>query len=257
MKKVAFCAAAAALCGGLLAVESANVVGYASAPNSVEQFNFLSVGFNAVGYNTCDIQQIKISDGGAGGIGWGTETFELWAGAPDVVAGSGATYYDPSIDPTGEATDYYWGDDEGNRVSFSILPGQGVVIGMPEGLAVQMAGQVSASNAEMTSVEQFNFLANPFAAPIDIQNIKISDGGAGGIGWGTETFELWAGAPDVVAGSGATYYDPSIDPTGEATDYYWGDDAGNKITYSIPVGQSFVINMPADLDVTITPPYSL
>ena len=28
MKKVAFCAAAAAMCGGLLAVESANVVGY-------------------------------------------------------------------------------------------------------------------------------------------------------------------------------------------------------------------------------------
>ena len=142
-------------------------------------------------------------------------------------------------------------------MSFSIEPGQGVVIDMPEGLSVQMAGQVSASNAEMTSVEQFNFLANPFAAPIDIQNIKISDGGASSIGWGTENFALWAGAPDVVAGSGAIYYDPSIDPNGKETDYYWGDAEGNKLTYSIPVGQAFVIDMPADLTVTITPPYSL
>ena len=232
-------------------------MGYASAPQSVEQFNFLSVGFNAVGYNTCDIQQIKISDDGAGSIGWGGEIFALWAGAPDVVAGSDAFYYDPSIDPNGEETDYYWGDAEGNKVSFSILPAQGVVIDMAEGLTVQMAGEVAASNAEMTSVEQFNFLANPFAAPIDIQNIKISDGGAGGIGWGGEIFALWAGAPDVVAGSDAFYYDPSIDPNGEATDYYWGDAEGNKLTYSIPVGQAFVIDMPADLDVTITPPYSL
>ena len=245
------------MCGSLLAVESANIVGYASAPESVEQFNFLSIGFNSIGYNTCDIQQIKISDGGAGSIGWGTENFALWAGAPDVVAGSGAIYYDPSIDPNAKETDYYWGDAEGNRVSFSIEPGQGVVIDMPEGLSVQMAGQVSASNAEMTSVEQFNFLANPFAAPIDIQNIKISDGGASSIGWGTENFALWAGAPDVVAGSGAIYYDPSIDPNGKETDYYWGDAEGNKLTYSIPVGQAFVIDMPADLTVTITPPYSL
>jgi hypothetical protein len=131
----------------------ANAVGYASAPESVEQFNFLSIGFNSIGYNTCDIQQIKISDGGAGGIGWGTENFALWAGAPDVVAGSGAIYYDPSMDPNAQETDYYWGDAEGNRVSFSVEPGQGVVIDMPEGLAVQMAGQVSASIAEMTSVE--------------------------------------------------------------------------------------------------------
>ena len=137
---------------GAFAVESANVVGYAAAPDSVEQCNFLSIGFNSIGYNTCDIQQIKISDGGAGSIGWGTETFALWAGAPDVVAGSGAVYYDPSMDPNGKETDYYWADGEGNRVAFSILPAQGVVIDMPEGLSVQMAGQVSDADAEMMAV---------------------------------------------------------------------------------------------------------
>jgi len=257
MKKLMIVAAASIAAVSAFAIESANIVGYSAAPDSVEQCNFLSIGFNSVGYNTCDIQQIKLSDGGAGSIGWGTETFALWAGAPDVVAGSGATYWDASMDPDGEATDYYWGDDSCAKVAFSVLPAQGVVIDMPEGLSVQMAGQVSGTEAEITSVEQCNFLANPFAAAIDIQNIKISDGGAGGIGWGTETFALWAGAPDVVAGSGATYWDASMDPDGEATGYYWGDDSCAKINYQIPVGQSFVIDMPADLDVTITPPYSL
>jgi len=257
MKKLMIAAVASMAAVGAFAVDSANIVGYASAPDSVEQFNFLSVGFNSIGYNTSDIQQIKISDGGAGSIGWGTETFALWAGAPDVIDGSGATYWDKSMDPDAEATDYYWGDDSCAKIAFSIQPGQGVVIDMPEGLSIQMAGQVAAAKAELTSVEQFNFLANPFAAPIDIQNIKISDGGAGSIGWGTETFALWAGAPDVVDGSGATYWDKSMDPDAEATDYYWGDDSCAKITYPIPVGQSFVIDMPADLTVEITPPYSL
>ena len=121
---------------GAFAVESANVVGYAAAPDSVEQCNFLSIGFNSIGYNTCDIQQIKISDGGAGSIGWGTETFALWAGAPDVVAGSGAVYYDPSMDPDGVETDYYWADGEGHKLTYSIPVGQAFVIDMPADLDV-------------------------------------------------------------------------------------------------------------------------
>ena len=141
MKKLMIAAAAmtaafAVNAAGESGIVSSTVVGYASAPQSVEQFNFLSVGFNSIGYNTCDIQQIKISDGGAGGIGWGTETFELWAGAPDVVAGSGAIYYDPSMDPNGEETDYYWADAEGNRLSYSIPVGQAFVINMPADLDV-------------------------------------------------------------------------------------------------------------------------
>ena len=91
----------------------------------------------------------------------------------------------------------------------------------------------------------------------DIQQIGISDGGAGGIGWGSETFEIWEGLPTVVVGSGFVYYDPSMDPNMVETDYYWGDDVGNKATYSIPAGQGVVINCAADLTVSIEPPYSL
>ena len=241
---------------GAFAVESANVVGY-SGDTTGSDNNFRVVPFNAVGFNTSDIQQIKISDGGAGGIGWGTENFSIWEGVPTVVEGSGFLYLDPSMDPTAEATDYYWGDASANKASFSIAPGQGVVINCAADLSVTTAGQVPTEKVEFTTVADNNFTGNPFPSAIDIQSITISDGGAGSIGWGTENFSIWEGVPTVVEGSGFLYLDPSMDPTAEATDYYWGDASANKATYSIPAGQGVVINCAADLTITINPPYSL
>ena len=114
-----------------------NAVGYTGTTTGAEN-NFVCVPFNAVGFNTSDIQQIKISDGGAGTIGWGTEFFSVWEGAPTVVEGSGFFFYDPSMDPNGEATDYYWGDDVGNKVTYSIPAGQGVVINCAADLAISI-----------------------------------------------------------------------------------------------------------------------
>jgi len=91
----------------------------------------------------------------------------------------------------------------------------------------------------------------------DIQQIKISDEGAGTIGWGGEIFSIWEGVPTTVDGSAFFYCDPSLDMSGEATDYYWGDDVGNVATYAIPANQGVVINCPAGLTITIDPPYSL
>ena len=202
-----------------------------------------------------------MSDGGAQTIGWGGESFSIWAGAPAVVEGSDAFIYnDPSMDPNLEATDYYWGDELGNKTAFSIQPGQGVVVQMgADGIGVQTSGNVGRGPVTLTGVEMFNFLANPFPAAIDIQNVQISDGGASTIGWGGESFSIWSGAPEVVAGSDAFIYnDPSMDPNLEATDYYWGDELGNKSTYPIACGQSFVIQVGAPgLEFTITPPYAL
>ena len=247
---------AAAVAAGAMAVESQNVVGVTSGTTG-NNFNFLTVPLNAVGYNTADIQQIKISDGDAGNIGWGEELFEIWEGAPDVVAGSGFIYWDSSMDPAGEETGFYWGDDACAKASYSIVPGQAVVINCAADLDVSIPGQVpSASNVEFSSVYGFNFTGNPFPEEIDIQAIAISDGDAGNIGWGEELFEIWEGAPDVVAGSGFIYWDSSMDPAGEETGFYWGDDACAKVVYPIAAGQGVVINCAADLDVSIAPPYN-
>ena len=256
MKKLMIAAVASMAAVGAFAVESANIVGYSGDTTGADN-NFVTIPFNAVGFNTSDIQQIKLSDGGQSSIGWGTEIFEVWEGLPTVVAGSGFFYCDPSYDVTGEATDYYWGDESGNKASFSIAPGQAVVINCASDLAITTAGQVPSAQVGFTTIQDNNFTGNPFPAAIDIQQIKLSDGGQSSIGWGTEIFEVWEGLPTVVAGSGFFYCDPSYDVTGEATDYYWGDESGTKVTYSIPAGQGVVINCAEGLSVTIDPPYSL
>ena len=219
--------------------------------------NFITVPFNAVGYNTADIQQIGISDGGAMSIGWSAETFSIWEGVPTVADGSEYTYWDASLDPSGEATGYYWGDSSCQKVSFSIAPGQGVVVNCAEDLAFNTAGDVPMSTVSFTTIADNNFTGNPFPTAIDIQAISISDGGAMSIGWSAETFSIWEGVPTVADGSEYTYWDASLDPSGEATGYYWGDSSCQKVTYSIPAGQGVVINCVEGLTISIEPPYSL
>ena len=237
-------------------MESANVVGYTTKASGSDN-NFITIPFASIGYNTADIQQIKLSDGGADGIGWGTETFDIWAGLPTVVESAGFVYYDPSMDMTGTETSYYWGDASGNKVNYSIAPGQAVVVNCAADLEVKTSGDVSDEQVSFTSIADNNFTGNPFPKAIDIQAIKLNDGGADGIGWGTETFDIWAGLPTVVADAGFVYYDPSMDMTGTETTYYWGDASGNKVTYPIAPGRGVVINCAAGLTVTIDAPFSL
>ncbi|MBR3924256.1 MAG: hypothetical protein IKJ45_14150 [Kiritimatiellae bacterium] len=255
MKKLIFAAAAVAGMGAF-ALESANVVGY-NAGSTGSDNNFATIPFASIGYNTADIQQIKLSDGGAGGIGWGSETFSVWEGVPTVAEGSAFFYYDPSADMTGTAKDYYWGDETGAKASYSIAPGQAVVINCAADIEVSTSGEVSDEKVSFTSIAENNFTGNPFPAEIDIQAIKISDGGAGGIGWGSETFSVWEGVPTVAEGSAFFYYDPPADMTGTAKDYYWGDETGAKATYPIAPGQGVVINCAAGLTVSIDAPFAL
>ena len=231
-------------------------MGYTGSKTGADN-NFVTIPFSTVGYNTADIQSIKLSGGGAGGIGWGGETFDIWEGLPTLVADAGFVYCDPSMDVSGESTDYYWGDAEGNKAKYSVAAGQGVVINCASDLSVSTSGQVPTSQVKFTSIKDNNFTGNPFPKAIDIQSIKLSDGGAGGIGWGGETFDIWEGLPTLVADAGFVYCDPSMDVSGESTDYYWGDANGNKAKYSIVPGRGVVINCAEGLAVTIDPPYSL
>ena len=254
MKKIMFGLAAAVAVGALAAgVESSNTVGYTTATSGSDN-NFITVPFNAVGFNTADIQQINISDGGAGTIGWGTETFDIWEGLPTAVEGASFIYWDPSMDVSGEATTYYWGNAEGGNANFSIAPGQAVVVNSAADLTFTTSGDVAMEPVSFTTVQDNNFTGNPFPMTIDIQQIAISDGGAGTIGWGTETFDIWEGLPTAVEGASFIYWDPAMDVSGEATTYYWGNAEGGNAIYSIPANQGVVVNCAADLTITINPP---
>ena len=233
-----------------------SIVGYQTGVTGKDN-NFVAIPFLTAGHNTADIQSIKISDDGAGSIGWGEELFSIWEGVPTVVSGSDYFYYDPSADPAGAAKDYYWGDADGNKVAFSVDNGQGVVVNCASDLKITTSGQVSGEKVTFTTTKDNNFTGNPFPMSIDIQSIKISDGGAGSIGWGEELFSIWEGFPTVVSGSDYFYYDPSADPAGAAKDYYWGDADGNKVAYPISAGKGVVINCAAGLTVTIESPIEL
>lgn len=93
-------------------------MGYTGSTTGADN-NFVTIPFNEIGFNISDIQQIKISDGGAGGIGWLGETFLIWEGAPTVAEGSDFFYCDPSMDMSGTATDYYWGNPAGEKIEFA------------------------------------------------------------------------------------------------------------------------------------------
>ena len=123
MKKIIFGMAAAAAVSAFAQIESANVVGYNTGSTGADN-NFITIPFSDVGYNTTDIQAIKLSDGGAQSIGWGGEIFTIWEGVPVLRSDAGFMYFDPGLDPAGEAEDYYWGDADGNKVTYSIAPGQ-------------------------------------------------------------------------------------------------------------------------------------
>ena len=227
-------------------VTSANTVGY-STGETVSGCNFVGIPYVNIGYNTADIQQFTV----AGADGWGSEVFEIWDGDPAPI--EGFTYFDPLNDPSGEATGFYWGDPSGAAAVFAIQPGQAFVLsGFAADLVTCTYGQVSDATNSFETVSGCNFIANSFAAPIDIQAIAI----AGADGWGSEVLEIWDGDPSPT--DGFTYFDPLNDPSGEATGFYWGDPSGAAAVFAIQPGQAVVLSgFVGDLAGTIAPPYTL
>ena len=123
-------------------VTSSNTVGYNKSTTGADN-NFCTVPFFSIGYNTSDIQQITLDDGNAGTIGWGTENFSIWEGVPTVAEGSFFQYWDPSYDPAGKETSYYWGDENCNKVTYPIPAGQGFVINCAAGYTVTVKAPYS------------------------------------------------------------------------------------------------------------------
>ena len=230
--------------------DNENAVGY-NTSQMINLNNFKTVAFTTVGYNTADIQDIKLVGSG----GWGTEIFSVWEGLPTAVEGAEfywmGTEWDESFSV---ATKGEWQDAVGGKAVFSIPQGQAVVISATEGINFQTAGQVPAEKVTFTTIDQNNFTGNPFPASIDIQNIKIAGSG----GWGTEIFSVWEGLPTAVEGAEfywmGTEWDESFSV---ATKGEWQDAVGGKAEYSIAPNQGVVINASAGLTVEIEPPYSL
>ena len=229
-----------------------NIVGYTQ-KTSVSGFNWLAPMFNSVGVNTVSLKDISISDGGAGGIGWGTEILQTLDDGGAVV--SNYFYNDPAMDPAGEQTGYYWADETGAPVDVNFSMGEGFLLYTASGdINYTVAGEVPEEAITLTSVAGFNFTGNPFPSALPLSNIVISDGGAGGIGWGTEIIQTLDDGGAVV--DNYFFNDPAMDPNGEQTDYYWADETGAQISVSLQPGDGVLLYTASpDLEVTFTPPY--
>ena len=215
--------------------------------------NFKTVAFNTVGYNTADVQDIKLT----GSQGYGGENFNIWEGLPTPVQGVDFMWVGTEFDPnTGLATDGYWMDmGTYGEAILSVPQGQAVVISATEGIGVQNAGQVPTEKVTFTTIAGNNFTGNPFPAAIDVQNIKL----VGSQGYGGENFNIWEGLPTPVQGVDFMWVGTEFDPnTGLATEGYWMDmGTYGPAEYSIPPNQGVVISAAAGITVEITPPYAL
>ena len=113
-------------CGAVQADSiSSDIVGY----NNTEaraNLNWYSPCFRSIGYNTTDINDIKLDDGGVGSVGWGDN---MQIVGPLGNATTIYCYWDPSMDMSETPkTTYYWGDDLGTPVSVQLEPGAGFAI---------------------------------------------------------------------------------------------------------------------------------
>lgn len=252
MKKLMFAATAAVCAAVTFGLESANIVGYNNTA-AREGLNWYAPQFLTVGANTIDINSIKLDDAGAMTVGWGDV---MQVVGPLGNAETEYFYWDPSVDPNGTATTYYWGDDSGNAVAVSFDSGDGIGIDNMNGLefAIQNAGQVPSEKVTLAAREGLNWSGNPFPAPLNLNAIVLNDDGAMSVGWG-DVMQIVG--PLGNADTEYFYWDPSVDPNGTATAYYWGDDSGNAVNVTLEPGAGFAIDNMNGLtfDIEIACPY--
>ena len=220
---------------------------------TVNQNNFITAPFSDVGYNTTDIQNLKL----IGSSGYMGDTFAIWEGLPITVPESEFLWMGTEWDETGTvATKGEWVDYGGKTAIFSIPGGQAVTIGASAaGISIENAGQVPTGNVEFTMIAGNNFTGNPFPAKIDIQNIKL----VGSSGYMGDTFAIWEGLPITVPESEFLWMGTEWDETGTvATKGEWVDYGGKTADFSLDPYQGCVIfASAAGIKVEITPPYDL
>ena len=252
MKKLMI-VSAVALCATVFAnIESSNTVGYTSKAAG-SNLNWYAPQFFSCGYNTIDINNIKLDDGGAMTVGWGDS---MQIVGPLGNATEMYYFWDPVSDLTGTATDYYWGDVDANAVTVSFDAGDGIAIdnGAELEYSINNSGDVPAADISFAAGANLNWSGNPFPEPINLNDIKLDDGGAMTVGWGDS---MQIVGPLGNATEMYYYWDPVSDLTETATDYYWGDVEANAVNVTLNPGDGFAIDNGSELtyDIKIACPY--
>jgi hypothetical protein len=220
---------AAAVAAGAMAVESQNIVGVDNSNTASDGYNFVTAPFGTVGQNLIDINGIQVP--GAEWLGG----ICLWDGNPTVVSGTEFIFVSD-----GEKS--FWSEDMVTPASFSIDPGQGVILENVADCPIQYSGEVPSDDVTFTLGTGYAFVGNPFPEEIDIQDVQVP--GAEWIGG----FCLWDGNPTVVSGTEFMYIDDGVNS-------FWSEDMATPVEFPIQAGQAFILENCDGLTVTINKPY--
>ena len=249
MKKLAFCAAAAAICGSLLAVESANIVGYA---NKTLQNGFVATGANfvnangapmnlndlkVVGYTDSSVEEVFLSKLDANGYAVGDI---LWAWI--------------DLDDPDEGKFYGWYSDLGEGSDESLDIGEGVWIQAPSSaFSIQVSGQVYDQDLPIQLQQGFTMCANP--APIATLNLNSAIISGYTDSSVEEVFLSKLDANGYAVGD-ILWAWLDLDDPDEGTFYGWYSDLGEGSDEPLGLGEAVWIQAPSS-DYYVTFPTAL
>ena len=111
-------------------IVSTDTVGYNNT-TARGNLNWYSPVFRTIGYNTTDINDINLNDGGAGMVGWGDS---MQIVGPLGSASEVYSYWDKTMNPQGADAGNFWGDATGVPVDVTLNPGAGFAIDNANGL---------------------------------------------------------------------------------------------------------------------------
>jgi len=212
-------------------------------------FNWYAPCFRSIGFNTTDINDIQLNDGGMGMVGWGDS---MQIVGPLGNASEMYFYYDKSVNPNGESAGNFWGDEMGLPVDVTFDAGDGLAIDNAMELTFDIvgAGEVSTNKVSFAARENFNWSGNPFPTPLPINAIQLDDGGMGMVGWGDS---MQIVGPLGNASEMYFYYDKTLNPDGEEAGNFWGDETGAPVDVTLAPGAGFAIDnaMGLTFDITI------
>jgi len=210
--------------------------------------NWYAPCFRTLGYNTTDINDIQLNDGGAGTVGWGDS---MQIVGPLGSASEFYSYYDKSMNPAGEDAGNFWGDENLDPVVVSFDEGDGLAIDNANALTFDIvgSGEVSTNQVSFAARENLNWSGNPFPMPISINSIQLDDGGAGTVGWGDS---MQIVGPLGSASEFYSYYDKSMNPAGEDAGNFWGDENLDPVDVTLAPGAGFAIDNANGLTFNIT-----
>ena len=200
--------------------------------------NWYAPCFRSIGFNTTDINDIQLSDNGAGMVGWG-DTMQIVGplGNPSEVY----SYWDKSMNPAGESAGNFWANDMVESVDVTFDEGDGVAIDNSNEYEFNIvgAGEVSTNLVTFAARENLNWSGNPFPITITINSVQLDDSGAGMVGWG-DTMQIVGplGNPSEVY----SYWDKSMNPNGEEAGNFWANDMVEPVDVQLAPGAGFAID---------------